>query len=272
MTWTTLVGFHGSDGSHDALALGRRVTPSTEASLILGVVYQYHPLGGRFDGAEPVRAEAHRARDIQGPGPPESVAIVPARSAVDGLRELAGMRHADLVVVGSERARSRRFRGGGVGARLASDCPCPVAVAPPGYRHDAVPIRVVGAAFDGSDASLSAIRGAAELARGCGARLRVYADSADIEAIAEPAARAGAVDVRVVARRGASVAALMDAAPELDLLALAAEGPTLGLLRGRSVVTLAMRLMRPVIVVPRSGGAHASDVHEEQGRALHQAS
>ena len=254
--WTTLVGFHGSDCSWDALALGRRLKPTTSATLVLGAVYLYRPLGGRLESGERVHTAAHRARALGGLAAAESVAIVAARSPAQGLCHLAETRRADLLVVGCPRVgRGRRLRGGDVADRLAMSCPCPLAVAPAGYRRSDQALRVVAAAFESSSAGVRALGTAAGLARGCGARLRLYVDPSGLEEAAGPIAQTAGIDVDVVPRAGSATKALL-AADDVDVVVLA-DPPFTVVPPGRSIGALARRLQRPVVAVPR--GVPATD-------------
>lgn len=69
---------------------------------------------------------ADEARRIAGLGVRVVFHAIP-RSPAEALRDLAAELVADTVVVGSSRARPRRF---GVAARLDRDCPCDVRVVP----------------------------------------------------------------------------------------------------------------------------------------------
>jgi nucleotide-binding universal stress UspA family protein len=250
MAWTTLVGFHGSDSSWDALAFARRLTPTTSAALLLGAVYVYRPLGGRLESGERVHAEAHRARALGGLGVTESVALIAARSPAHGLCHLAETRGADLLVVGCPRVgRGRRLRRGGVADRVVLCSPCPLAVVPAGYRRGDHDLRVVAASFEGSIAAVRALGTAAGLARGCGARLRLYVDPPALEAVAGAIADMAGIDVDVVPRARSATKTLLPA-DDVDVVVLG-DPPFTVVPPGRSIVALARRLQRPVVALPR---------------------
>jgi nucleotide-binding universal stress UspA family protein len=103
--------------------------------------------------------------------------VVPEASPVRGLAELAASLDADLLVVGSDwRVGVGRMLAGGVARRLLAAAPCPVAVAPAGYRdRPAEAPRVVGVAFDASPGALRAVAFAERLALGADATMRVIA-------------------------------------------------------------------------------------------------
>ena len=91
------------------------------------------------------------------------------------LQTVAEDEAVDLIVVGSTRTgRMGRVLPGSTAERLLHGAPCPVAVAPVGYR-DAVdhPLRRIGVAFDGSDEARAALRAGVVLAASSGAQLDV---------------------------------------------------------------------------------------------------
>jgi nucleotide-binding universal stress UspA family protein len=96
--------------------------------------------------------------------------VVGAGSPAEGLHLLAEQREAAILVVGvTHRGAFGRIAPGSVGERLLNGAPCPVAAVPAGHVFG--PIRTVAVASAGTPESGAALRFAAELARGAGARL-----------------------------------------------------------------------------------------------------
>jgi nucleotide-binding universal stress UspA family protein len=101
-------------------------------------------------------------------------ASVNGRSVPQALHELASERNARLLVVGStNRAATGRVLPGSTAERLLHGAPCPVALAPHGYRRAAV--RTVGVGFTDTADGHAALAAAHALARRAGAKLRVIA-------------------------------------------------------------------------------------------------
>ena len=91
--------------------------------------------------------------------------------AARGLHEVADRAGAELIVVGStHRHGLGRVVPGTTGERLLHGSACPIAIAPAGWRGDA--IETIGAGFDDSPESRAALAAAATLARASGASLR----------------------------------------------------------------------------------------------------
>lgn len=125
----------------------------------------------------------------QANGATMTVVSAPGEHGED-LAQLARSHEADLIVLGSShRGPLGRIIPGATVERLLGEAPCAVAVAPPhfgepdgddgGWRPlsgegEDVGMRVIGVGYDGSDAALEALRGAADLALRNGAALRVY--------------------------------------------------------------------------------------------------
>ena len=135
-----LVGYDGTDGGRDALALARELR-APDGTVIAACVY---PGSGRargdgvdtqFSGAA-ARAVAEAPAQI-GEDWLET-RTVPGHSPAHGLHVLSEEVEADLVVVGSaKRGSSGQVRAGSTGDRLLNGSPCPVAVAPVGFETDA---------------------------------------------------------------------------------------------------------------------------------------
>lgn len=175
-----LVGFDGSDGGRDALALARALAgPFGAGALVVSVI----PYGPFPVGFVPLEDEA--ARDAE-------PLFDEAREALVGLRvdtraygggspawvlsELAEKGEGDLIVVGSShRGALGRVLIGSVGTSLLHGANCPVAVAPRGYAKGPRdrPLRTIAVAYDGTDEARAALRRAEQIALAAGATLRL---------------------------------------------------------------------------------------------------
>jgi nucleotide-binding universal stress UspA family protein len=170
-----LVGFDASPEAIDALALAQLLAESPDSRVIVGFAR-----GRRTDGRE---EESVRSLAEQHLGYPLTAgtddrdaewAAISARSPAQGLRELATRRSADVLVVGSTaRGPLGRVLPGSTGRRLLHEPPCPVAIAPLGYRDQPATLGTIAVGFDGSDACRQAVFVAADLARASEALLRV---------------------------------------------------------------------------------------------------
>ncbi len=176
---TILIGYDEPERGGEATALAEVLCDPRAGTLLLASAYPTAPLTA--DGLDETNQMLAEARD--GLRKPASVQIRALASDWPGraLKETAEAEHADLVVVGSGRRSALGQPLPGTAAeRLIADPPCPVAVAPRGYsRRD---IRRIGVAYDGSPASVGALRVAESLALEVGASLTVYgvADSAPL--------------------------------------------------------------------------------------------
>lgn len=146
-----LVGYQDTEQGQDALELGRVLAQANRAEILI----------------------------VTGPG-----------DEGEGLAQAARTEGADLVVLGStHHGPVGRIVPGATVGRLLAHAPCAIAVAPPGFGRrsdpdggwrplggdfDDVGMRVVGVGYDGSKASVEALKIAADLAVPNGAALRVY--------------------------------------------------------------------------------------------------
>ena len=174
-----VAGFDNSPSGFDAVALAREFAATTGARLI--VTYIYSELAGAIEFAPPPELVAQRRDDalrtvrrasivLDGFEDWEPV-VYAAEPAARGLHEVADRAGAELIVVGStHRHGLGRVMPGTTGERLLHGSACPIAIAPAGWRGDA--IETIGAGFDGSPESRAALAAAATLARASGASIR----------------------------------------------------------------------------------------------------
>jgi len=188
-----LVGFDGSDGGRDALALTRTLASISGATVVVATVIPYGPFPVGFEAlegdaatkAEPLIEEAREGL----------VGIaVESRSFGGGspawvMTYLAEEEDVDAIVVGSpHRGAVGRALIGSTAEGLLHGAPCPVVAAPRGYAAEApASIRLIAVAYDGNPESKAALRRAEALARDTGAAIRV------LTVVAPPVALPGVV-------------------------------------------------------------------------------
>ena len=163
-----LVGYDGSDGAGDALAMARDLVQVSGAELALvGVDEDLRgiPTWPELeDGVHGILGD-RRVRML----------ALRAGSAPAGLHHAAENWEADMIVVGSSsRGSPGRVLPGGISERVLDHAPCAVGISPRGYARAAGHrLRSVGVGYDGSGESKEALRTAAALARAAGGPLRI---------------------------------------------------------------------------------------------------
>ncbi|MGN6189493.1 MAG: universal stress protein [Conexibacter sp.] len=198
MTRTIVVGYDGTDHGDDALALGRLLARIAGAELVVACAYPDDPLGesaAAHEVTEGLRADAEAklerarawlaggaagagaAREAAGTNGGTSLRAIAGASPSHVLHDLAEQAGALAIVVGAtHHGRALRLLAGSTPDAVLNHAPCPVAVAPDGYRdhvHGSGAVRQVAVAYDGSPEARHALEVAASFARGAGARLRV---------------------------------------------------------------------------------------------------
>ena len=187
-----IVGF---DGSEQRVTRSRWPWPSPLADGELTVCWVHHleSLAARVDPKEPRldRAAAERyleqaTRFLDSQVAVSSLLVAGARAA-RALQSTAEERHADLLVLGSShRGAVGRVLVGSVTEQTLHGAPCPVAVAPVGFRHWAGGSRLgqIAVGCDVAGAAHDALSNGAALALQTGAELRVVAVADTAAAIA----------------------------------------------------------------------------------------
>ena len=234
-----VVGFDGSQRSHDALALARELAEPAGAALLLATAVPYPALAlvgegiavavtrqGAVTGA---RLLDHEVAALAADGVDAEGVVRPYDSAPQLLQTLAQERDAALIVVGSASSgRLGRVLPGTTGERLLAGAPCPVAVAPSGHSLTVSGrARRVGVAFDGSAEAHAALRAGAAVASNPGDTLEVIA-VLDAFRYGAPALMGGPGYHRMRADVEAAARARLDAALATLPPALAARGVLLG--------------------------------------------
>lgn len=182
MPATIVVGVEDSPRSEDAIALVRALADAAGADVLAVCAFPYDdrpeahfnlamrpPLQELADNTleklcEPLTDDA-RVRRL-------AVAdLSPARA----LERVARDEHAALIVVGSSHsAHHARLHPGSTGERLLQGAPCPVALAPLGYRlRPHLELRRISVAYDASAEGARALSAGLLVARAAGAPLRV---------------------------------------------------------------------------------------------------
>jgi nucleotide-binding universal stress UspA family protein len=242
-----LVGYQDTDQGRDALELGRVLAQANRAEMMI----------------------------VTGPG-----------DEGEGLAQAARTEGADLVVLGStHHGPVGRVVPGATVGHLLSSAPCAIAVAPPGFSRrpgleggwrplggdlDDVGMRIVGVGYDGSRASVEALKIAADLAVPNGAALRVYGVArrrapAQVAAASgagmAPAAPPGPTDAQIL--RESLHGAVAELPPEARALPV--------LLNGNPATELigAVRLGVDLLVLgSRRGGPIRRSVHHSVSNAV----
>ena len=170
-----VIGYDGSDQARDALALGRLMADVTGAELIAAGVWEQLGDLPRIAFGRWQEYAREQARDVAAKaGDDVRAEAVESTSPARGLHDLAEDEDADLIVVGSShRGRVGKALAGTVGVSLPHGSPCPVAVAPSGFRDAEPRLDVIGVGYDGEAEADLALAGAVELARANGASLRI---------------------------------------------------------------------------------------------------
>ena len=140
-----IVGVDQSEGSNDAIALASSLAGMTGAELMLVNVFPYdtHPsraLNAEFESylREDSDELLERLRSALGDDTVEIKADRRIRRRRTGCTSSPSSEDAALIVVGSTHTgRAGRVLPGSTAERLLHGSPCPVAVAPKGYAHDA---------------------------------------------------------------------------------------------------------------------------------------
>lgn len=256
----------GLASEHDeALGLACTLADALDAKLTL--VHVHDPGKGDADAIGAARTWLERVAGACGRKRVESTVAIdgsPARA----LHRLVLEREASLLVLGPwKRADTGHVGMGLVTQRLLNGSPCPVVLAPHGYRpHEPA---LVAVAVDDSAEAHEALGFARTLAQGAGARLRIWT-VADALRPGDP--RAHAIADELVAHLAAELPRALDPVGEtLDgdadtAVVLAAErhqadvivcgsrgyGPVRSVLLGSVSAGIARRAGCPVAIVPRS--------------------
>jgi nucleotide-binding universal stress UspA family protein len=179
MFGTIIAGVDAREGGRDALALAARLAQifGSELVAVHAYPYDYYVSSGAtadFEAVMQDAAEETLNTELERAGVTADPVAVSDESPGRALHRIAARRGADLIVVGSaHRGRIGRVLAGDVTAGTLHGAPCPVLVAPRGYREHAGELETIGVGYDGSPEARAALELARDLAKAAGARLRV---------------------------------------------------------------------------------------------------
>jgi nucleotide-binding universal stress UspA family protein len=283
-----VVGVDGLQGGQDAIALARALGPKAE--LVLACAYGFDATTSRFALLgygnalrDTTEKEIKRARTDAGV-PDARIELLATGSPARALHRLAETEHADLIVIGSaHHGRLGRALLGDVSRAALHGAPCPVAIAPRGYRT--APVGRIGVAFNDSPEAREALRCAARLAADHDARLLVrtavevpnalstvggYSISvpelleslrSDAQQDIEDALAGLGIEADAAAVTGTVPETLDELSGETDLVVTGSRcwGPIRRVALGSTSDRLIHRATSPVLVVPRTAIAHDAD-------------
>lgn len=271
---TVVIGFDDTAYGRDALELGLQLAGADEPATVvtvypddargLLVAAQDQTWVKEVRAVAEAKLEAARAAAGERAGRLRFEAVGLA-SPARGLHEYAEEHKADVVVLGSsEHAAIGRVAPGSTVERLLHGAPCPVAVAPRGYRRHPREIHRIAVAFDGGPEARHALGVAADLATRCGATLTLAAVSGRADdTLRRAVEEAAAALPQTLAATGELVIdddvveTLADLPGyDVDLLVCGSRG--YGPARQTLLGSVSNRLVRgaayPVMVVPRGAG------------------
>ncbi|HVQ59494.1 MAG TPA: universal stress protein [Solirubrobacterales bacterium] len=274
-----LVGFDGSEGARDAVALARILGGEDSEVLLVNVLPYGSPLPVAYsllgyESPAQVRELFDQARSML-PGVSVETRTYTGDSAAHVLTDLAEAGEADLIVVGSpHRSAVGRTLIGSVAERLLHGASVPIAVAPHGFAaRPAKGLDLIAIAYDGTPESKLALRRAEALARAARAKLRVltvsapavpmpggagYAPVLGFDAEGSIAEALAAIDpaIETEGRRlaGPPAEAIAQACGDVDLVVSGSRGygPLGRVFVGSVSSSLICKAPCPVLVVPRS--------------------
>ena len=275
-----LVGYDGSDGGRDALALTRILAEALEASVLVVTVLPYGPLPIPYEILDEEKAERAQPLFEEAEGRLGKLEVETRAfgggSPAGVINDLAEKEGLDTIVVGSpHRGPVGRTLIGSVADGLLHGAPCEVTVAPHGYAaEEQGPFRTIAVAYDDTPESKAALLRAEAIALACQATVVVYTVSAppavvpgasgytpailpEVGAIVTRAVKQ--VDERLAATgralSGVPGPAIVEACEEAgaDLLVAGSRGygPVMRVLLGSVSTQLAHKAPCPVLVVPR---------------------
>ncbi|HEY6931964.1 MAG TPA: universal stress protein [Marmoricola sp.] len=266
-----LIGFDDTPYGQDALALGLQIAARDGEPVTVVTVFPDDERGllvAVQDSAwvAQVRGVAERkletARHLVGDRQEVTFRTAGPGSASRGLHELAEELEPRLLVVGSsEHAAVGRISPGSTVENLLHGSPCPVAVAPRGYRDHRSEIQCIAVAYDATPEADRALDFAIEAAQRREATLRLVAVAARASAELQAELDAAAARVPEGVKTTAEVITARDVVKTLadlpgdrpDVLVCGSRG--YGAVRQVLLGSVSNRLVRnaayPVVVVPR---------------------
>jgi nucleotide-binding universal stress UspA family protein len=257
-----VVGYEGRPQSEDALELARLLAGAWAEDVLAVWVPDrderyststHEALRERIRTGQQLRAAAG---EVLAGGPDWELTTQPALWPADGLAAVAVEQHARALVVGSSHLGPiGRVVLGSTAARLITQAPCPIALAPRGWAANGARATTVGIALDGCEDCEQALTEAVPLCEQLGARLVALSVIANgdeqPDAQLARAAAAGAEHLRLEGQAANTLAAVSH---DLDLLIVGCRASA-GVL-GRPLRSVSRRLLQtsacPLLVVPHS--------------------
>jgi nucleotide-binding universal stress UspA family protein len=294
---TIVVGVDGREGGRDALSLAGRLAVMSGGSIVAVRVLPFDYYVARA-GAPPYAsiaqpdAEAELQEELSKAEITARIRVMGDTSPARALHRVAEEERADLIVVGStHHGRVGRVLAGDDAAATVHGSSCAVAVAPRGLAgREWKALAHIGVGVDGRAESLQALALACELARGCGATIKVRAVAAtplsppeaapyDSDWL-EHAQAATTREMRAVLAgldrdfpgevvAGIPVDKLVAFSSEVDLLVVGSRawGPVRRILVGSTAASLMRAAHCPVLVLPR--GAATGEPGEQDHDHVH---
>jgi len=257
---TVISAFDATEEAGDGLALAHLLANETGGELLVVRVFSdlvEHPVpdAGEQRLVRARMSDTRRAIVAAIPGSDDELMPVIDPSLTHGLHDAARRVDAGILVLGSTHhgRLGRRLLGASADALLAG-APCPVAVAPPGFRdHAVLDPPVIGVAYDGSEPAQAALTLARDLVALTGARLRIITvEPPWYERPLTHAERAAAPGANVL--HGDPARVIADQTRTLGLLVMGTRGH--GTIRRALLGSVSRRVVHesscPVIVTPRA--------------------
>lgn len=275
-----LVGYDGSDGGRDALALTRVLGEATGASVLVVTVLPYGPLPIPYEVLEEEEAERaaplfEEAKERLG-GLEVETAAYGGGTPAGVINDLAEKEKIETIVVGSpHRGPVGRVLIGSVADGLLHGAPCEVVTAPRGYAaEEPGPFRTIAVAYDDTPEAKAALKRAEAIALSCRATIVIYTAAAPpavvpgatgyTPAIPPEAGRIVTETVKGVDERLAATGRELSGVPGPAIVAACEEigadllvagsrhyGPVMRVLLGSVSTQLMHKAPCPVLVVPR---------------------
>ena len=182
-------GYDGTDQANDALRMAADLSTATGAELMVAAIDEFEPLAGDTATHEQRGRDYfhHRFEEaIEQLGEVAFERRIGHGSVPGALLQIAETDEADALVVGSTHLGTvGQVLPGSVGDRVLAGAPCAVVIAPKGYAQiGGGPVKHIGVGYDGQPDAVAALEVAVDIARECGADLKLIAVNLNEEFVA----------------------------------------------------------------------------------------